>query len=276
MGMGGICIDRLAEFFLSANLWASLILIVAVMSFWSLIRRFVQRQINRYNISGKRENNIHIIMMTVKIIIVFVVIVAVLQINGINVSSLVTGLGVVSIVVGFAVQDLLKDLMMGTNIIWDNFFKTGDVVLYHGIVGRIEYFNIKVTKIYDINTGNILTVSNRNISEIELVSDWLDIIVPASYTVDADTMRKVCMEICNKISLLENASGCDFLGTDEFADSMVNYRLRIHCMPELKPTVRRSALGIIQDVYKSHDLSIPYPHMDVNIIKQSLSDSSCS
>ena len=80
-------------------------------------------------------------------IIVFILI---LQINGIDVSSMVAGLGVVGIIVGFIVQDAFKDIIRGVGIISDNYFKVGDIVKYDSIEGKVISLGIKTTKIQDI------------------------------------------------------------------------------------------------------------------------------
>ena len=47
----------------------------------------------------------------------------VLQIYGINVTSMLAGVGIVGIVVGFALQDSLKDIIRGFVIISDNYYE---------------------------------------------------------------------------------------------------------------------------------------------------------
>lgn len=258
-------IDTIKDFFLSSQLWLSVVVIVLCVAVWIVLKKCVRRFLKRESIYGKKETNIRFIVTAIKYLIMVLAVIMVLQINGINVTSLVTGLGIAGIIIGFALQDILKDLIMGTNIVWDEFFVVGDVVKYKDIVGKITYFNIKVTKIEDINTGNKFTISNRNISEIEILSDWLDVKVPAQYEQTKGRMDKIMLEICDRAGKIDEVTACEFLGTDEFAESICYYRIRIHCPPEIRNSVRRLTLGIVQTVYEENGLSVPYPHTDVTI-----------
>lgn len=255
------------DFLMSERLWHSVIFIAVCVAVWLIIRHFSNRILKKGRAESKRSANIKVLFNIIKYVLFIFAFLTLLQINGINVSSLITGLGVAGITVGFALQDILKDLIMGTNILWDDFFKAGDVVRYKNIEGIVIYFNMKVTKIRDIASGNIFTVCNRNISEIEKVSDWQSVVVPSPYDVPADKMRAVCKDVCERVSSVENVSSCEFLGTDEFAKSQINYKILIHCVPQEKYSVKRAALGIIQDVLAENEISIPFEQLDVHMVK---------
>ena len=105
-------------------------------------------------------------------------------------------------------------------------------------------------------------------SEIEIISDWLDIKIPAPYDEKVTRMRKICEEIRAELENQPDVTSCEFLGTDEFAESFINYRVRLHCPPEMKNPIRRNALGIIQDIYEKNGISIPFPQMDIHIKKE--------
>ncbi len=198
-----------------------------------------------------------------------IVLIVILQIHNVNVGSLVTGLGIVGITVGFALQDYLKDFLMGFNIAWDHFFVVGDIIKYKTLEGkpvtaRVTDFNLKVTKLCDIDTGNTFTVCNRNISEIEVVSTFLSVELPAPYEIEAERMRKICEELAEQADKLEDVESCRFAGTKEFADSQISYLLLVHCPPESKGQVRRDILGLIQDRYAEENIEIPYPQLVIH------------
>lgn len=247
--------------------WLSIIAIIAAVIGWKLIKQATERFFMKENMEGRRATNTGLGLMVIRYIILAMAVIFILQINGVDISALITGLGVISIVVGFALQDILKDLLMGTYIVWDKFFSIGDVVKYNDIVGKVIAFNIKVTKLHDINTDNIVTISNRNISQIEVMSDWQIIHVPASYRIPVGKARDICEDIRNKIEKLDNVTSCEFQGTDRFDESQIMYRMLIHCNPELRNIVRRQAYGIIQDVYEENGIEIPYIQLDVHVTK---------
>lgn len=257
--------EGVKAFFLSPRLWTSLAAILVGVLFCESIRRATLGLLGRDDIRGKKATNIRFVAGMLKWIVRIFVLIAVLQANGVNVGSLVAGLGLAGIIVGFALQDILKDLIMGTSILWDAFFSVGDVVRYGGVEGRVVAFNAKVTKIEDLETGDVLSIENRNISEILRVSDVVIVLVPAPYEIGAGRMREICRMLCREILKCEYVRSCEFEGTEEFAASQINYQLRIRCKsPERRCEVRRFALGAIQDVYAAQGIAIPYPRLDVH------------
>ncbi len=69
--------------------------------------------------------------------VVIIVILIVLQLLGINVSSMLAGVGIASIVIGFALQDALKDIFRGLEIVSDSYYDIGDLIKYGDNVGQV-------------------------------------------------------------------------------------------------------------------------------------------
>ena len=257
--------EELKLYFLSPKPWVSIAIIVVSIFLWIQLRNFTKKKLIGKGNHNRKEGAIQIGLNVTKYIIALLAVIFVLRVNGIDVTSVTAGLGIAGIVVGFALQDAMRDWIMGISIVWEHYFSVGDIVRYKEYEGRVISFNFKTTKIADVYNGNTIVVSNRNISEIELVSDWCDIEIPASYEIPAKQMRGVCDKLVQLFSKIPNVRSCDFLGTDQFADSQIIYRIRIHCIEDKKPSVRRAALGVIQDVYAEENIAIPYTQMDVHI-----------
>ena len=88
-----------------------------------------------------------------------------MQINGINVTSLVAGLGILSAIVGLALQDVIKDIVTGLRIVSEHYFGVGDVIMYEDIEGEVIELSIRSTTIRNINNDEITTISNRLFSK---------------------------------------------------------------------------------------------------------------
>ena len=188
----------------------------------------------------------------------------VLQIYHVNVSSLVAGLGIASAVVGLALQDVLKDSIMGMHMLTDHFFEVGDVVRYGDFEGVVISFNINTTKLRSITDNSVMTICNRNISEIVRSSDWVDIDIPLPYEESVKRIHAVLEDICRDIRCVEGIEGCEYKGTQEFADSAVVYKIRLYCPPERRPELRRRALRVVQEGLEKENIRIPYHQMDVH------------
>ena len=126
---------------LNTNLAKSIIIIIISMILYNIIKNIADKTVTATMKIGKKDrkkqNSVIMFNSILKYTFGIVVLILLLEVNGVNVSSLIASLGIVGIVVGLAVQDALKDLIAGKNIISDHFFETGDVIKYDGITGKV-------------------------------------------------------------------------------------------------------------------------------------------
>lgn len=101
------------------------------------------------------------ILRYVFLVLILLVILAVL---GVNVTSLLAGLGILTAVVGLAFQDMLKDFIAGIAIIAENQFSVGDTVIAQadGFKGIVTDIGLKTTEITN-DKGEVKSISNRNV-----------------------------------------------------------------------------------------------------------------
>ena len=104
--------ETLEKIAFSKNLWLSLAVIAAAVLFWFALKKVLIKFLSGKKRTSKFMTHTKFIANIIKYFIIIFVVLFVLQINGINVSSVLTGLGVAGVVVGFALQDLLKDIIM--------------------------------------------------------------------------------------------------------------------------------------------------------------------
>lgn len=259
--------EAIKEYFLSSKPWISIIIIAATFIIWFVLKKSIIALFKRKDVDAKKAPGIGTFLKVLKYLIAIIATIWVLQVNDIDITSIVAGLGLVGVIIGIALQDVLKDLIMGTNIMVGDFFKVGDVVVYNGTEAEVISFNMKVTKLKEINTGNILSVSNRNISEMSVLSDWFKLTAPCPYEIDTQKMRNICLEINENIKSVDNVTDCEFLGTDKFEDSYISYAFKVFCEPINRTAVRRRCLSVIVDIFDKYEISIPYNQLDVHLDK---------
>lgn len=254
-----------ADFSLS-HIIISLCVIGAAIIIWMVFKKIYNRHVEQQvEAGGGRPSTLF--YNAARVIVVVLVILAVLQINDINVTSLVAGLGIASAIVGLALQDYLKDIIMGTHIVRDSFFKEGDVVKYGETEGIVIEFNMRTTKLRCLADQSILTISNRNISEIRLIpnSQFQDIDIGLPYEEDHQRVFDILGEAGRKIAQLDGVDDCVMKGIVKFEDSDILYRIRFFCYPSKKYDLRVAANRIILECLTEAGISIPFPQMDVHI-----------
>ena len=114
--------DVLDYFFTPAFLQSAAIIIVASILLW-VIKQYL---IKKVAYSGKDEQHkntfIGMIFNVLQYLVIVIAAVMVLKANGVNVGSILAGLGIVATIIGLALQDTLKDIIAGINIYKDNLF----------------------------------------------------------------------------------------------------------------------------------------------------------
>ena len=230
------------------------------------------------NISAKSEKNSRLnnklnkksktyIKMTnsiIKAVFIMVTILIILQINGVDVSSMLAGVGIASVIIGLAVQDALKDIIRGINIISDGYFSLGDVVTYGEFTGKVLAIGLRTTKIQDIATDNIISIANRNIEQVQIVSNSLYVNFPMPYELPVDTAEEVIQDIMEEIKQVNDVEEVTYKGVKELAESSIKYLLKIVCIPERRLQVKRDALGCILRVLEKNNINVPYNQIDIH------------
>ncbi len=263
--------DKLADLLNKINmsqLLVSAVIVVVAVILWRVFRRaymkFAAKRAEGKNVDGVADSVSAVTYGVIKGVVIVCVALAVLQINGINVTAMVAGLGIASAIVGLAFQDMLRDIIMGIHIVSDGFFEVGDVIQYKDVEGLVVSYNIRTTKIRDVDNGNIMTICNRNITEIKKRSEFLPLNVPLSYDEDFRKVHRVLGEINERVGKIEGVERSEYKGTHDFQDSAIVYRINIYAPPERKWEIMRAARAVLQEGLADAGIKIPYQQLDVH------------
>ena len=259
-------LDRIGNYMKTGNFWLSVAIVIVAVILWRLLKRIKKKWKER---NGGLTTTSNVVFDIIRFLFFFLLVVVLLQINGVNVSALITGLGVVSVIVGLALQDFLKDIIMGVHILTDKFFQVGDVVRYNDMEGEVISFNVRTTKLKLVEYNEILTISNRNITEIMILTDMFDLDVNLPYFVDSDKIHETMEVLTGRIGEIEGVTKTQYKGTQSFNDSSVTYRIRYWTPPDSRRNdVRRAANRIVQDGLKEAGIPFPYNHLDVELVDE--------
>ena len=93
-----------------------------------------------------------------------------LSIFGADVNTIVTGVGVLALVVGFGAESLIADVVTGFFMLFENQYNVGDIVEVNGFRGTVKEIGIRTTAIEDVGK-NIKIVNNSDMKNILNRSD---------------------------------------------------------------------------------------------------------
>ena len=182
------------------------------------------------------------------------------------VTSLLAGLGVVGVALGFALQDIAANFMSGVMMAVRRPFRIGDVVDTQGVKGTIEAVDLRATSIRQ-PTGELVLIPNRKIYSDKIVnisSDGrirIDLEVGVSYAADLEQVESVTRDVLEGLSSRLEDTDVDVMFTG-FGGSSINLVARFWTSME-KPrdgvAARSEAVMAIHSAYDEHDITIPFP-----------------
>ena len=260
-------IQELLDNILFVNIIKSLITIIISYIFYTTIVKILTRNVDngktKIMTSKKTKTYVKLIKSITRYIFIILTIIVLLEINGVNISSMIAGVGIISIIIGFAIQDALKDIIKGFDILSDSYYQVGDVIKYGDIVGKVLVIGLKTTKVEDIYTFNVVSISNRNIETVEVVSNLINIDIPLPYELKTKDAEKVIGKIIDKIKDDEKVEKAEYRGVNELGESAIKYQIKVYCNPVDKVQTRRDALGYIIKTLEENNISVPYNKLDI-------------
>ena len=254
-----ICSDRF--------IWSLTVILVGILAYFVIIRilnSLLKHKAKHIRVARRRTTYIKMMRSVVRWGIVIIVILELLQINGVDIGSILAGLGIGAVIAGLALQDAFKDIISGFNLIVDDYFAVGDVVEYNKHCGVVLELGLKVTKIRSFKDDGIVTIANRNISEAHVVSRQLDIDLPIAYEHDTADVEAALTEVMKEASKIPAIESIEYKGLDKFDESDIKYKLRIQAKPELQSQVKRDVHHIVKAIFDERKISIPYSQITIH------------
>ena len=250
------------------NLFWSVAFIIIAFAIWYIISKFRAKGYAYVETTKKdvvrRKAIITTLSNGLKFILVIFTLLAVLQVNGINVASVAAGLGIAGAVVAVAVQDVFKDVVQGLRLFTDGFFSVGDCVKYNGESYQVVEYTLRTTKMKSLVDNSVLSISNRNITEVSKLSGTVIIKIPLSYDVSPEKADEVLSECVKEIDKVKGISKCKYHGLNTFEESSILYLITFNTRPIDCYAMRRTAMRIIKDNLDKAGLSIPYNQLDIH------------
>lgn len=145
----------------------SVFILVIIFQLAKSLRLIINFIVNKFNGGKENEehnNNVANTLGTITIFFVWVLgILMILSNMGINISSLLAGVGISGVAVAFALREILADLFASISIYFDKPFKIGDLISVDGKSGVVERIGLKTTRIR-ANSDEEIIFSNKDLT----------------------------------------------------------------------------------------------------------------
>ncbi|GAW93706.1 mechanosensitive ion channel family protein [Calderihabitans maritimus] len=196
-------------------------------------------------------------------LIYFVAGVMVMETFGVRTSSVLATAGIAGLAVGFGAQNLVRDIITGFFIIFEDQFAVGEYVSTAGVTGVVEEMGLRTTKIREwtgqlhiIPNGEITRVTNYNRGKMLAL-----ITVSIAYEEDIDQAIEVLRQACEKA--YQEVPGIAEVpivqGVIELGASEVVIRVIAATVPGEQWSVERELRKRLKQALDQAGIEIPYP-----------------
>ena len=210
---------------------------------------------------------VNLARMAVAILGLFII----LQNLGIDITALITALGIGGIAVALALQDTLGNLFAGVQIILSRQVRQRDYIrLSSGEEGWVTDVKARNTTIQTFPDGNLVTVPNATLASsivknfsMPKTALWVTLEVGVSYDSDLDHVEAVALEVAKQV-LAEVDGGVagkePIVRYHTFADSSVNFDVRMMVREfESQGPVRHEFIKRLHRRFADEGIEIPFP-----------------
>ena len=193
------------------------------------------------------------------------------QFVGINLGGLAVIFGLLSVGIGFGLQNITSNFISGIILLFEQPIKVGDRVTVGDTEGNVSSINMRATTIQTLNNISIIVPNSEFISS--RVTNWshgdpkvrLVVDVGVSYDSDLDEVTKALYEVAEEHPDVIAMPEPDVL-LSEFADSSWNMKLRVWLAnPQRYYQIRSELNKAIVAKFRKYNIEIPYPQRDLHV-----------
>ncbi|MEW5322032.1 mechanosensitive ion channel family protein [Geobacillus thermoleovorans] len=227
---------------------------------------FKVRQKAPIRISERREATlVRLLDNVITYVLYFIALLMILDAFGVPVKALLAGAGVVGLAVGFGAQSLVKDIITGFFIIFEDQFAVGDYVRIGNFEGYVETIGLRVTKIKSW-TGEVHILPNGSITQVtnySLHNSLAVVDVSIAYEEDIEEAEKAIRELLPQLPAKyeDMVAPPELLGVQNLASSEVVLRITCETKPMRHLAVARAIRKEVKLMLDERGIEIPYPRL---------------
>ena len=186
------------------------------------------------------------------------------------VASVLAGVGIVSIAIGFASKDIAADYMAGFLIHFTHPFRTGHIIQVGNFFGYVESIEMRATKCHT-QQGQKVIIPNRKIIEGEIINYSIsgvrrvDITVSVSYSVDLEVLEELVIDAVESLELRNSERPVE-LFYEGFNGTAITFMVRFWTEPEqtIFLKARSEAIKAIDQLFKAHGITLPSQNVSLD------------
>lgn len=186
---------------------------------------------------------------------------------GVNIAPLIAGAGILGLAVGFGAQELVRDVITGFFILFENQVRKGDVAIINGTGGLVESIGLRTISLRDLG-GVVHIFQNGKISSLSnMTKEWSAMVfdIGVAYKEDTDEVVRVMRDVAEDLGRAPEFSAkilepIEIFGVDSFGDNAVVIKARLKTLPIEQWAVGREYRRRLKKAFDEKRIEIPFPH----------------
>ena len=208
------------------------------------------------NHSERRQKTIlKLVQSVISYVVYFSAILAVLSVLNINVAGLLAGAGIAGLAIGFGAQSLVKDVISGFFIIFEDQFGVGDHIRLNNAEGTVVEIGLRTTKVrgssgeqHIIPNGAIGTVINYSVND---TSTFVDFDIPVTKNID-EVERRVQAYLNTLPDQYKELTKIPLLmGVQNFTQTNATVRIKVETVSmqhnKMARIIRKDLLSLLEE-----------------------------
>ncbi|MBB5149615.1 MULTISPECIES: mechanosensitive ion channel family protein [Ureibacillus] len=274
--------EKIWEYFSSEDLWnfivGASIKIIAIFLLSYLIvfigkriiaRIFKLRMQSPLKYSERRQQTLLKLSQSVlSYVVYFSAIIGALSSLNINVAGLLAGAGIAGLAIGFGAQNLVKDVITGFFIIFEDQFGVGDYVRINtssAAEGTVTEIGLRTTKIVG-TTGEVYIVPNGQITEVvnfSLNNSKAVIDMQVGIEADIEKIENVMTEYLKTLpkQYEELVDVPKFVGVQNVTGTEITIRIVAETKPQQHYGIARIIRRDVKKILEKNGIPMAYPKM---------------
>lgn len=237
-----------------------------------IINRYVKKQKNfKISLDDRKAKTVGAILRSIlKYLVYFFGIFAIISVISpkIGITS-ITFAGIGGVALGFGAQSLVKDVINGFFILFEDQFSVGDYISIDDKSGIVESLELRVTKLRDFN-GDLHIIPNGLISKVTNHSrgnSRMMVDVDIAYDEDSDIVISKISNLCKEFAKKNQyiTEGPNVLGITRIKDGVITIKITGKTKPMKQLDTEIKLREEIVEAFKKDNVKIPYK--EIKIIK---------
>ena len=239
--------------------------------FYKVVIIFINRALNNKHLKNKNKKRVNttlsILNNCLKYIVILLTILIILNSFGIDVSSILAGLGIMAAVLTLAFQDLAKDFIAGISIVMEDQFEIGDNVMINGFRGDVIEMGLKTTRIRDYK-GAVQIIANHMITEVtnySLNPSLAEVTIQVDSDNDLDKVENIIKKTMETIDKTYDflKGNTELWGVEMVDQNSVTYKVVVKTKSGKDFDIQRKMRKDLQDALTKAGIKMPQTHMEV-------------